>query len=296
MIYSALRFALCALIFQGVVISNAHADKQTDGWSAYQIIEESFQRHRLYPYVFEEQTMILMDEHGNHDVRGVRRFSRIEKDGAAMFLLVFDHPEEIRGVALLAKKDKGKSGRSWLYLPAFGKQLKANGGSQGSHRFLGTDFTINNLTPVNFNDYHYQRQPDYREGESQYYMISVFPNNKDIEKSTGYSRREYMVRQDNLFIVRTDYFDRQGRFFKRQSIHDLQQVNGDMWRANMVLMEDFRQKHKTLIKIESRVFSHDYVPPHIFTSSWLLSNQHMKNSETFLLHQTQAEGKVTRNK
>ena len=45
-----------------------------------------------------------------------------------------------------------------------------------------------------------------------------------------------------------------------------------MWRANMLLMQDYRENHQTLIKINKRVFSADYVPREVFTVEWLFNN------------------------
>ena len=52
-----------------------------------------------------------------------------------------------------------------------------------------------------------------------------------------------------------------------------------MWRANMMLMENMKTRHQTLIKIERRVFSRDYVPESLFTLQWLIDNQHMSREE-----------------
>ncbi len=49
-------------------------------WTGRIIMDEVFKRHELFPYVFEKQTMILIDSAGNRDVRKARRFSRIEPD------------------------------------------------------------------------------------------------------------------------------------------------------------------------------------------------------------------------
>ena len=45
-----------------------------------------------------------------------------------------------------------------------------------------------------------------------------------------------------------------------------------MWRANMILIEDKRQEHQSLIKVSRRIFSHDYVPAEVFTAEWLYEN------------------------
>lgn len=250
------------------------------------VMDEVFKSYQLSPYVFEEQTMILMDRAGNRDVRMVRHFSRVEKDGTAKYLLVFDNPAEVRGVALLAIRKRSGREESGIYLPAFGKELKANSrNSRGSH-FLGTDFAIEDLTPEVLPDFRYVRMADRKIDKIAHFVVEAFPKDDEIGSTTGYSLYRHFIRQDNFFIVRTDFFDRRGRFFKRQTHHDLKKVDGDMWRANMILMENHKEGHKTLIKINRRVFSHDYVPPEMFTPAWLLENRHIQGTERRLFRDT----------
>ena len=40
----------------------------------------------------------------------------------------------------------------------------------------------------------------------------------------------------------------------------------------MILMEDSKEQHRSLIKIDRRVFSRDYVSEDIFTADWLFKN------------------------
>ena len=258
-------------------LSNAvYAD---GGWTGPRIMKEVFKRHELFPYIFEEQTMILMDGAGNRDVRKVRRFSRVERDGTVKYLMVFDHPAEVRGVALLAVRHPSGAGESGIYLPAFGKKMNSQAGDARGGNFLGTDFAIEDLTAEVLTDFRYVRKADKKIKKTTYFVVEAFPQEKKIERTTGYSLRRHFIRQDNFFIVRTDYYGRRGRFLKRQTYHDLKRVDGDMWRANMILMENFKEKHKTLIKIDQRIFSHDYVPPEMFTSEWLMENRHIQTSK-----------------
>ncbi|MCP4044346.1 MAG: outer membrane lipoprotein-sorting protein [Gammaproteobacteria bacterium] len=250
-----------------------------ESWTGHRIMERVSQRHERFPYVFEEQTMILMDRVGNRDVRKLRRFTRVEENGAVKFLLVFDNPPEVRGVALLAIHYHDRQGESGIYLPAFGKKMltKAGEGREGS--FLGTDFSIGDLSAEVLADFSYVRVAERRINKYDYFVVEAFPRDKEVERVTGYGLRRHFIRPDNLFIVRTDYFDPHGRLFKRQTYHDLKLVNGSMWRANMILMENYRERHKTLIKIDRRVFSHDYVPSELFTQAWILENRHIKGAD-----------------
>jgi hypothetical protein len=112
--------------------------------------------------------------------------------------------------------------------------------------------------------------------------VDAFPKNDEIERQTGYGKRRHFIRQDIFFIVRTDYFDRNSRFFKSLTRHDLKQMDKKMWRANMVLMNNLKGNHRTLIKTEQRIFSHDYVPPEIFTWHWLFENRHLQRTKTLV--------------
>jgi len=248
-------------------------------WTGPDIMKEAFKRHDLFPYIYEEQTMVLMDRAGNRDVREVRRYSRVESDRTVKFLMVFENPAEIRGVALLAILHPSGKAESGIYLPAFGKKLISQAGETRGSNFLGTDFAIEDLTAEVLSDFRYVRGADKELNEVSYFLVEAFPLDLKIERNTGYSLRRHYIRKDNFFVVRTDYYDRRKRFFKRQTCHDLKRVEGDMWRANMILMENFKESHKTLIKITRRIFSHDYVPPEIFTPAWLLEDRHIQALE-----------------
>jgi len=267
---------LPALLFFPVFSEPVQANEV---WTGRRVMDEVFKRHELFPYVFEEQTMIMMDSAGNRDVRKVRRFSRVEKDGTVKYLLIFDYPAEIRGVALLAIRQHSGGVESGIYLPAFGKKLKSNAGESRGSNFLGTDFALEDLAAEVLSDFRYVRVADQKINKIAHFIVEAFPQDEKIERNTGYGLRRHFIRKDNFFIIRTDYYDRRGRLFKSQTCHDLKRVDGDMWRANMILMENHKEQHNTLIKIDRRVFSHDYVPPEMFTSTWLLGNRHIQGTE-----------------
>ena len=255
-------------------------------WTGRAIMDEVFKRHKLFPYVFEKLTMILIDSAGNRDVRKARRFSRVEPDTTVKYLLILDHPDEIRGVALLAIRHPSGRIESKIYLSAFGKELKSTSGKNSGNHFLGTDFAIEDLMADVLSDFRYVRKKDYKIGKILYFVVESFPKDSEIERASGYGLRRHFIRQDNFYIVRTDYYDPLGRFLKRRTDHDLKMVDSTMWRANMILMENHKEQHKTLIKINQRGFSHDYVPPEMFTSEWLLENRHVQSTKKRLFYDT----------
>lgn len=246
--------------------------------SGLDIMKEVFKRHETAPFVFEEQSVILMDKAGNHDVRVARRFSRMEKDGTAKYLFTLDNPVELRGVALLASLLPTGSVEINVYLPALGKELVAVAREDKGGRFLDTDFSLADLSPEALSDFRYSRAGDARIKTVPCFVVEAYPLSREIERSTGYSFRRHLIRQDNFVIARTDYFSLHGRIFKRQTRHDLKKIDNDMWKPNMILMEDFETGHKTLIKINSRIFSQEHVHRELFTPAWLFENRHVRGA------------------
>ncbi|MBN2125081.1 MAG: outer membrane lipoprotein-sorting protein [Deltaproteobacteria bacterium] len=274
--------AILCLLFLPVLSEPARGDVPRTG---SRIMAESLRRQGLYLYVYEELTVILTDRAGNREVRKARRFSRIEEDGSKKSLLVFDTPPEIRGVALLAESSPSGPWKWSLYLPAFGKKLISYDGRAGGGRFLGTDFSVMDLIPEVLSDFRYARGSDQKINLVPCYVVEALPRDREVERATGCSLHRNFLRKDNFFLIRTDYFDRHGRFFKRRTFHDLKRVDGDMWHADMILMENTRERHMTIIKVDRRVLSRDYVPPEIFTPSWLLENRHIPSSERLPLRE-----------
>lgn len=245
----------------------AMIDSETSG---AEIMQQVQMRHQQFPYIYEEQSMMMQDRNGDRDTRKARRYSKVEKDGTVRFLLLFDYPEEVKGVALLANRDPDGHTTKHIYLPALGERLIESTGEGSDDNFLGTDFSVENLTGEILSEHFYQRRNNEVIEGAKHFVLDVY--NLEDEQSKEQILRRHFVREDNLYITLTHHFDKQGRLSRIQSHHDLKAVDGDMWRANMILMEDKKQAHQSLIKVTRRVFSHDYVPAEVFTAEWLYEN------------------------
>lgn len=272
---------LLMLITSGSVIADAKVDlvdphEHADG---RELMELVYQKHKQYPYVYEEQSMILVDQNGNRQTRRLRRYTRVDQFGTARFLLVFDYPNDVKGVALLATRDSTGHTTQSMYLPAFGSNLieseMSEAAQQGDH-FLGTDFSVENIVGEIIDNHVHERQDDEVIDDASYYVINVYP----LTYSDDIPIRRHYIRKDNLFIDRTDHFDELGRLTKRQTHHDLINVHGHMWRANMMMMDNFNPVNRTIIKVDQRVFSADYVPEEVFTKEWIFANQPVIETDT----------------
>lgn len=239
-----------------------------------QLMERSYQRHQQFPYIYEEQSLVLEDRNGDRDTRLAKRYTRVEEDGTIKFLLLFDYPEEIRGVALLATRHPNGDTSRHVYLPALGETLKESIGGAGESHFLGTDFSVENLTGEDLSRYHYVRRADSEIDGIMFHVVDVYKKKGGVieEKNRAHQPlRRHFIRQDNLYITLTYHYDRLGGVSRIQSQHDLRPVAGDMWRADMILMIDKKAEHQSLIKVSRRIYSKDYVPEEVFTADWLFT-------------------------
>ncbi len=243
-------------------------------WTGREILDLVYERHQQFPYVYEEQSMIMIDQNGHKNTRKLRRYSRADESGKVKFLLLFDSPLDVKGVALLAQREQDGRAKHSFYLPAFGKTFIENTldpEGKSEDNFLGTDYSIENLVGDSLDHHQHVRRDDTNINDTDYFVVDVYDLNSPLEE--GRSERRHYVRKDNLYISRTDHFDEIGRLQKRQTNHDLTNVHGDIWRANMMMMNNLQQEHRTIIKINRRVFSADYVPSEVFTERWIVSNQ-----------------------
>lgn len=235
-----------------------------------EIMEEVSRRHQQFPYIYEEQSMVMMDRNGDRDTRRAKRYSRAEEDGSVRFLLLFDYPKEVKGVALLAHRDPDGETKKYIYLPAYGEQLLESAGEESGDNFLGTDFSVENLTGEILADHHYVRREDKELDGINYFIVDVYKPSEPVSEER-ILRRHY-IQQDKLFITLTHHYDKHGRIARIQSHHDIKAVDQNRLAANMILMENKKDQHQSLIKTSRRIFSHDYVPAEIFTADWLYEN------------------------
>ena len=243
---------------------------QASDLSADSLMALTEQRQSPPPHLYEEQTLVLTDRHGRRETRRMRSFLRREADGSAHFMLLFDAPAEIAGLALLSTLEATGARRNFFYLPALGDLLlEAAAESSGDH-FLGTDFAVEDLTGEVAGGYRYQRRSDEEVDGVRLHVIDAYPADDD---GAEYPAMRHFIDAQRLVRVRSDHFDRFGRLHKRLRLHDLQPAGGGRWRANILHIDNLRSNHQSVIRVDRRVLSRDYVPIELFRAEWLFANR-----------------------
>ncbi|MBF0471693.1 MAG: outer membrane lipoprotein-sorting protein [Gammaproteobacteria bacterium] len=243
-------------------------------WDGKRLMEEALQRQQQSPWVYEEQTLILTDRQGEQNVRKQRLYIRAEADGSLKYLLRFTYPPEVEGVTLRIYRDGLGGIERQLYLPALGQRMIPNPGVHSGDTFFGSDFSVFDLSDEQIDEFSYLRSEDPPAAGllGAKLVVDAFPATP-TNPHPLYRKRRHYIDAEMLTITRTDYYDHVGRLAKRRSRHDLRPVGREgetRWRADMVLMENLLLNHRSLLKVEKRIYSQNYVPAEIFEPKWIL--------------------------
>jgi hypothetical protein len=258
-----------------------HAQEMT----GREIMDQVSDRHDR-PYEAEDQAMALIDDRGNVEDRTLRRYAREVEDSLYRYLIVFDAPAGVAGVALLTWQNRGASDDQWIHLPAYGRQMKRSADGGKRNYFMGTDFAFEDMTSEEREKFRYDRQPDTKAeikdqtgatvAEVDSYVVDAYPKDEALAADSGYQYRRLYISKERFFIRRIDFYDRRGRFLKSQHTWDMVHIDGDTWRANTILMNNAKERHQTLVKVQGRDLSESAVPDRMFEQRWVTSGRHLR--------------------
>lgn len=227
-------------------------------------------RHNESEVKLESLAMTLTDKKGRVTARTLRQYSRKNANGFYKYLLTFDSPNGIKGVALLTWEKEGGDDDQWLYLPAMGNKLKriATGGRM--NYFMGTDFAFEDLVTERRDNFNYERQADQKVAGLDVFVIDARPSNPDLV--TGYEKRQLFIRQDDFTVTQVDFFQRRtSKLLKRLTISKLVEPEGDLRK-----MENFDKDHITQITTLELSTAPESVPDGIFEHRFITSKRHMR--------------------
>lgn len=233
-----------------VLVAGVLAFASTGAWAqgARELIEDSLRRHAPPAHVYQEQTLILSDHHGQNTVRTLRDYARQDASGGRRLVMILT-PEELRGTTVLIARDATGGARR---------------GPGGSSLLFGSNLTVADLEGEQPADFLYEAENSQDLDRVSHHVLRAVPKDAEVARATGYGVRRLYLRKDNLFISRIDFLDRGGRLARRQTFRDPRPDESGAWRAGMVLTEDLRDARRTLLKVERRIHSADYVPDAIF--------------------------------
>jgi DNA-binding protein Fis len=197
-----------------------------------------------------ETEMRLVDAQGNERVRRLKTYRRhAGKDTQS--LMFFLAPADVKDTGFLTYDydEAGKDDDQWLYLPALRRSKRiASGDKSGS--FMGSDFNYSDMTKPFLDDYEFSLLGEEDVTGARAWRIEGVPKRPAVSESTGYSKAQLWVRQDNFVIVRSLRWVHKSTQTKRLEAKQLERIDG-IWVSTtleMVTLQGEKPLHTTVLR------------------------------------------------
>lgn len=199
--------------------------------------------------------MKLSESGGGSEI--IRKMKVLYKRGgaeSAKLFIKFQEPADIRGTGLLSIIEKDKPADQWIYLPALKKTRRIKGGNE-SESFLGSDFTVGDLTSID-NDakrYDYQvTKSDEPCGSSRCIVLTGLPKGGVDLSILPYSKKVLFVRSDNFVTDHIEFFNPEGKLEKTMMLSGLRKTESSGWLSDKMEMKNQLNGHTTVIEVTKR--------------------------------------------
>jgi hypothetical protein len=203
------------------------------------------------------------DQQGHIDKK-VFTYRRIGTSADRKTLLVFTAPKEIRGVKLLSINRQGNGPRQYMYTPAT-QRVRNVVPQEQSARFLGTDFTFEDVGERVLDDFSYRLVEEGTVMENhKTYKVEAQP--VDASRSQ-YKLIYYWVAQDIPVILHEELYDTQGREVRVLHSTNIRSVSGvsGARRTEMRTVADGTRTVLTIdaVKFNEKMDENLFVPEHL---------------------------------
>lgn len=204
-----------------------------DQEEARKIFEEVDQRRSSVTYEKAEMRMVIYDSRGNTRNRTLQSFSYNEGEKSNS-LLIFKEPANVRGTAFLTLSE-GSEETQKLYLPALGR-IQTISASEKSDRFMGSDFTYEDLGDQNPADYSFELK-------AQTDTAHVLRATK--KENSQYDHLLFYIDPDTYALLRIAYFNADGEMIKKLVAEEHRKVNEQLWQPQKMTMYDLENDRRT---------------------------------------------------
>ena len=232
--HAALTAAGTAMV--AIMLLTAPAAAETPKTAAekkgWEIAREADRRNKGWGDTYTAGRMILRDRQGDESVRDLEvKTLEGKNDIEFKSLMVFKSPPDIRGTALLTHSFNKGDDAQWLYLPAL-KRIKRISASNKSGSFMGSEFSYEDMSPAELEDYNYRYLRDETIGGLTYFVVERIP----VRVESGYSKHIAWIDTAEYRTLKIDFYDRAGSRLKTLTATGFKKYLGRYWRAHKLSM------------------------------------------------------------
>lgn len=212
------------------------------------IVDEAERRGEGYGDMTATLEMLIRNPRG-HEARRELEVKALEvKDGSRSLTLV-KAPKDVRGTALLTHAFDQEEDQQWLYFPAV-KRVKRIASSGKSGPFMGSEFSYEDFSAQASEKYDYrylgEGKVDTDQGKAiDCYQVERIPK---PEVDSSYSRHVSWVEKENLWLVKVEFYDRNGDHLKTLEAGDFELHEDKYWRPNKLVMTNVRTQGSSVLR------------------------------------------------
>jgi Protein of unknown function (DUF1329). len=237
---------LPAIVCAFTMLSVSSASAQTDAQKIMKDVYGQFSGHDISM----KANFQVFDRQGQSTKKEFV-YLRSGAAGESKVLAAFTAPREIRGVVLLSINARGAAPTQYLYTPAT-ERVRSVVQQERSARFIGTDFTFEDIGEPALNDFSYKllSAAESIDGHKTY-KIEATP----VEQ--GRSQYKYIyfwVAQDAPVILFAEFYDAQGRKMRVLHATSLKHESG-VWGARHTEMRTVADGTRTVLTIDAAKFN-----------------------------------------
>lgn len=209
------------------------ADRRDEGWGDSSTV----------------MTMTLRNKQGQESTREMRSRSLEVADDGDKGLIIFDHPKDVRGTALLTFSHKSGSDDQWLYLPAL-KRTKRIASNNKSGPFMGSEFAYEDLSSQEVEKYTYKYLRDESYEGQPVFVIERFP----VDDNSGYTRQIVWMDSERYIPLKVEFYDRKQSHLKTLTMHEYEQYKDKHWRPLRLEMVNHQTGKSTTLSFAEYEF------------------------------------------
>lgn len=232
---------LLTLLLLLLFASAAFAQERiTDEEKARAIFEEVDDRRKSVETEKATMEMVITDPRGRTRSRTMQSWSLNEGENSKS-LIVFTNPGNVSGTGFLSVDEDGSTTQR-LYLPSVGR-IQTIGSSERGDRFMGSDFTYEDLGAQNPDDYEFE----WLEKHDNHYLIRA-----NTPESDQYAYVEFEIDREKYTLRKVHYFNGDGEQIKRLEAEEFEQLSDNFWSPARMTMYDLKEDRNTVIRWSDR--------------------------------------------
>lgn len=225
---------------------------------------------------YGEELMVIQDMKArSQEKRTARRYGKENEEGLSRSLFAFLSPADIGGTAVLTWEQTTEDDQ-WLYMPATKKMQRIASGSKKNY-FMGTDFTYEDMESEDIDNFNYTvlrtESLNVDGKDCPCWVIESVPANDEKKKESGYSKRLMWIDQDRFVTLKVEFFDQREAHIKTQTVFEIENVTGTVWRAKKTMMDNPSKSSRTLTMVTTRKVN-DPMDDEIFTERFIQNGKH----------------------